>query len=432
MGERLRGWRPLIRWRDEASYFLAFNATNVLNYVYLVLVGLLLGTESYGLFGALFGLVYLASALGNTVQVAVARHVASRWPARGEVTWRSVAAMSRLPGLVALSLGLLFLSLSPLLARALHSPTQPLVWTGLAIALSVVIPTGYGVLQGSQHFSRLGLSLLVAAVTRITAGTALVVAGGGTGAALLAVALGYAASGLVLLLPVRGGMTAPVRAAPAPSAWSIGAVLAASVAVAAPTSLDVALVKHFFAAKDAGMYAAVAVLGRVVLFMPLAVSFILLPKVARLVSEGRDGRHLFWWGVGLTGALSTGAAALIAVGSGFGLSPVGSDIAGASAALGWYLPAMVAFALVVATTYYQVGRGNSAYVYALLVPGIVAQAALIVLVHGSLTAVAQVLFAVNALLLVASLLHVLLPAARRPLAEPRSVGVSAAISAPRD
>lgn len=415
MNERLTRWRPLDRWGDEAAYFLAFNVANVLNYAYLVLMGVLLGTESYGLFGALFGLVYLVSALGNTVQMAIARHVAYWQPPRGEVTWRSVVAMSWLPGLVAITLGLLFVAVSPVLAGALHSPTQPLLWTGLAIALSVVVPAAYGVLQGSQHFSRLGLSLLVAAVARIAVGGALVVAGGGTSAALLGVALGYAASGLVFLMPVSGRAKAPAWEVPALSLWSMGAFLVASVAVAVPTSMDVVLVKHFFPAREAGMYAAVAVLGRVVLFMPLAVSFILLPKVARRVSEGRDGTHLFWWGAGLTGALSAGAAVVIAAASGFGLSPVGSDISGAVQALHWYLPAMVAFALVVAAAYNQLGRGNSGYVFAVLVPGVVAQAALIILVHGSLTAVAQMMFAVNGLLLGGSLLHAALPVARRPL-----------------
>jgi len=55
----LRGRWASPNGRREAAYFLSFNAANVLNYAYLVLMGFLLGEDSYGLFGALFGVVYL-------------------------------------------------------------------------------------------------------------------------------------------------------------------------------------------------------------------------------------------------------------------------------------------------------------------------------------------------------------------------------------
>jgi len=73
---------------------------------------------------------------------------------------------------------------------------------------------------------------------------------------------------------------------------------------------------------------------------------------------------------------------------------------------------MVAFALVVASVYYPIRCGNTSYVFALLAPGIAAQALLILLLHDSLTTVAQVMFAVGFLLLAASLLHAALPRVR--------------------
>ncbi|MFQ5879749.1 MAG: hypothetical protein ACE5IZ_06225, partial [Dehalococcoidia bacterium] len=282
MLERLAGLiRGRTRWGGEAAYFVAFNATNALNYVYLVSMGLLLGTESYGLFGALFGLVYLASALGNTVQVAVARHIASLQTAQGGALSRQMIAGAFAPaGVLAAVVGLVFLILSPVLAETFHSSVEPLLWTGLAIALSVFVPAGYGVLQGTQRFARLGSSLLVAAVFRMATGSALVAAGWGPSGALAGVAIGYGASGLVALLPATGETTPGRQPRVAgPSIQSLAAILVASVAIAVPTSLDVALVKHFFPALEAGMFTAVAVLGRVVLFVPLAVSFIVLPKV---------------------------------------------------------------------------------------------------------------------------------------------------------
>jgi len=41
------------------------------------------------------------------------------------------------------------------------------------------------------------------------------------------------------------------------------------------------LVTHFFSAGQAGIYNAAATLGKVVIFLPMAVSFVMLPKVAK-------------------------------------------------------------------------------------------------------------------------------------------------------
>lgn len=401
------------RWRGEATYFLAFNVTNALNYAYLVGMGLLLGTESYGLFGALFGLIYLVSALGNTVQVATARHVACLQTTGGALLREAVAGVLLWAGGLATAVGLAFLALSPVLGQAFHSPPEPLLWTGLAIALSVFVPAGYGVLQGVQRFRLLALSLLAAALVRLASGSALVAVGLGPSGALAGVAIGYIASGLLALLAVPTERRAqPQARISAPSLRSLAAILAASLALAAPTSLDVALVKHFFPAAEAGLFMAVAVLGRVVLFVPLAVSFIALPKVAVRIARGDDPAPLLWASLALTGALAGGAALALAAMSGLGWSPVGADISGAMAALRWYLPAMVALALVAALVYYQIGCGNGSYVFAFLLPGIAVQAVLIILFHDSLAAVARAVFAVSALLLAAGLLSAVLPRLR--------------------
>jgi len=391
------------RGGEEVAYFLAFNVANVLNYAYLVSMGLLLGTESYGLFGALFGLVYLVSALGNTVQIAVARHVAVA-QAAGALSRQVIFVALVLAAVLAALVGLVFLALSPTLAQAFHSPSEPLLWTSLAIVLSILMPAGYGVLQGKQNFHRLGASLLAAALFRIAIGGALVAAGWGPSGALAGVAIGYVASGLLALGPQASKTSISPGRVEAPSFSSLAAILVVSIAMAVPTSVDVALVKHFFPAVQAGMFTAVAVLGRIVLFVPLAISYIALPKVVARVSGGGDPSPLLRSSLIQTGAVASSAALLLLfLTTVLGWTPAG-DISGVMTPLYWYLTGMVAFAFVATFTYYQIGRGNFASVFALLIPGTIAQPLLIILFHGSLTAVAQVVFAVNLLLLAACLL----------------------------
>lgn len=391
-------------WRSEAVYFVIFNATNVLNYVYLVLVGFFLGADSYGLFGALFGIVYLAGAIGNTVKMAVARHVATIQACNdGDVARHLVTRVLAWPAAFAALVGLALLTATPAIANAFDSPTEPVLWGCLAIALSIWVPATYGILQGLERFPALGSALLVAAFVRIAAGVALVAAGAGVSGAMVGVVLGFAASAvfaLGLCFRHTGEDGRGWIGVPAPRIGALVTVLLAGVVVAAPTSLDVAVVRYVFSGDEAGVYTGISVLGRVIIFASLAVPFTILPKVAARTASGAPTGRLLAEGLAITGTLAVAAAAGIVFATDvFGWQLGGIDVSGASAALHWYLAAMVLFSLTVAIVHYQVGRGSGAFILAAGLPNVALQAVLIVLIPDSLTTVAQLLFVLNAALL---------------------------------
>lgn len=393
-------------WRNEAVYFAIFNLTNVLNYVYLVLVGFFVGADSYGLFGALFGIVYLASAVGNTVKMAVARHVAAaRARTGGEVARRDVVGLLAWSAAFAALVALALVAATPAIANAFDSPTEPVLWAGLAIALSIWVPTTYGILQGLERFPMLGSVLLVAAFLRITAGAALLAVGGGVSGALAGVVLGFAGSAVyavfLCLRHARGGTSAEGWiGVPAPRIGALFTVLVAGLVIAAPTSLDVAIVRYVFSAEDAGVYTGISVLGRVILFASVAVPFTILPKVTARTEAGAPTGRLLAEGLAITGGLASAAAVGIVLATGaLGWQLGGVDVSSASAALHWYLAAMVLFSLTVAIVHYQVGRSSGTFILAAGLPSVALQGILIALVPGSLTAVAQLLCALNAVLL---------------------------------
>jgi O-antigen/teichoic acid export membrane protein len=404
--------------RDEAAYFLSFNAANALNYAYLVLMGFLLAGDSYGLFGALFGVVYLTSALANTVQVSTAKVVAEARAATDQGLPASLvtALLVRVAG-TALIAGLVALAASPFLARIFDASLWPLAWASLAIALSVLVAAFYGILQGQQDFPWLGANVLAASALRLAFGGALVVAGWGVAGALAGIALSYAVSGLLALMRVRS----QVQLAKSP--WplrgigqAIGMILAASLAIAFPTSFDVALVKHYLSSEEASLFTAISVLGRIVLFLPLALSFIAFPKVASARVRGDSTWPLLLATLVPVAALSLiSALALLALVSFAGFSPADVNLAEAGGAVAWYLMAMVLFALVVVFIYHNLGRNSGSYVFGILFPCLLVQGILLISWHDSLTMVAQVVFASNAVLMFLSFGHALapLPAWRR-------------------
>ena len=369
----------------ENTYLAAFNLTGGLNFLYLIAVGLVLGADSYGLFIALFGVVYLVSALANTIQLATAKQIAAHGGDLSNVLKPAVVATA--------SVTVLLLAATPALTGWFNASTSDIVWTALAAGLTIAAGTGYGVAQGLQRFNALSASQVVMGGGRIAIGLALLGAGFGVSGALAGVALGYLPSLLVLGLGTRSAETtdpqAPTSAAPSPS--TLLATFITSVAVAAPTSLDVVIIQHFFAAEESGVYASIAVLGRVVLFVPIAVSHVVLPRAA---SRDAGDTRLLTPALTKTLVLSLLTAGGIMATVSAGFSPTG-DVSAHLGATAWYLLGMVAISGAVPIAYYQIGRGNYSVVYAALLPGIAVAATGLLLYHPSLVAAAQVLCVVQ-------------------------------------
>lgn len=85
------------------------------------------------------------------------------------------------------------------------------------------------------------------------------------------------------------------------------------MAILIPTSADVVIVRHFFSPFDAGLYTAASILGRIVLFLPMAVSLVLFPKFVHNWTLGDSSRGLLYRGLGLTALLSGAVCSVFAL-----------------------------------------------------------------------------------------------------------------------
>lgn len=400
-------------------YFLAFNLANVFNYLFLIVMAKSLSAEAYGLFGALFGIVYLTSAFGNSVQVTLAKFTAEL---------SSLGEKARLGGLlstvsvriVALSLvvAFAFLAGAPLLAAFLHSSSPvPILLTGFLVFLALSVPATWGVLQGTQRFYMLGASTFLNSGLRLLFGALLVIAGMGVSGALVGIGLGLLASAAVALGPLRAATPGRSDKEGMPALFAyFWPVVIASIVVAIPTSLDVVLAKHLFDAEQAGVYTGASVLGKVVLFLPLGVTLVLFPKVVYKRTQGQQTSGLLALALLITGALSATVTAIFLLApSSLFAALLGSDLANAGQLVRWYAPAMLLFAFVIVFVYYNLAAGRTAYVSRILLPGVLLQVILWLVGHGSPLVMAQMTLLGCGLLLAGSLVHAALPSGARIL-----------------
>lgn len=163
--------------------------------------------------------------------------------------------------------------------------STPLLLTAAAVGLNALGSTYVGALQGTQAFGWVAGIGAATSFLRLGLAVALVAAGGTAVGALT----GHATSMLLMTLVGFVGLSQviglPSAAAQRPSGFYTYCLRYATAyaGYAILMNADLVLAKHFFSADEAGRYAVVATVGRIVLFLPQPIVMAMFPKV---VSQG--------------------------------------------------------------------------------------------------------------------------------------------------
>ena len=371
---------------------MATTVANALAYGYQVLMARLLRPEEYAVLTAFFALLILEQLGGQVIQSATAK-LAAQYRARGEEPALH-AFVRRWLGRILLVAGLPALAIvlgSPLLAVAPLSEFA-VVTLGATLFLAVLLTFTLGLLQGLARFSWFGSVYIAMAFTRLAVGAALVlwltrspapltppVNGAFLGAA---VALLVGAAGtLIPLAPLLRAARGAVHEIDLGRAETRFFLLAAVIFLgyAALTFVD-GLVAPWRIPAEAGDYAAAITMGKVVLFAPIAVGFLLLERTSRADALGQDPDRYLFAALGFAAATSGAVALAYALAPGpFTALIVGSQYPATPAIVPLYGLAALSNALLSLWVAYFVGRGRM-LVGALLAVAVAAELALIVAV----------------------------------------------------
>jgi O-antigen/teichoic acid export membrane protein len=279
---------------------------------------------------------------------------------------------------------------SPLLSRFFAVPLDLLVAGSVGLPFVLALPLLIGDLQGEQRFLAFSAIAFGLAAFKLVFAITLGIVFGAVGIVLgvsLASAIGYAVAHLLLRRKLAVKARSPWQR---PAIAYLGILLPSTIALAVLLSSDVLLVKHFFAPGPAGDYAAVVALSRALYYAAAGVAIVLFPKIVFRESQGASGSSLVWLSVGVV--ISGGAVGLIvltAASTFFLTTFAGKAYLGGAAYLPWYATAMTllgAAAVLIAT--HQTG-GRREFL-AVLIPVAALEPIAILLFHGSLMQVVQV------------------------------------------
>jgi hypothetical protein len=257
------------------------------NLIYNVAVARLLGPTGFGHAAAVYTLLMLMSAVTLAFQIVCAKLVAKH-----ETSAEKSAIYSNLHHRAwryGIGIGLLLVAARNILAAYLNVP-DPILIVLLAVGTAFYIPLGAkrGGMQGTYAFNQLAVNLILEGLVRLGGALVLIKLGLGVRGAVLAsvaaVILAYlfAIPSPQLKAPIAGKVDASFGEGLQAIVFFIGQVII--------NNFDIILVKHFFPSEAAGLYAAIALVGRVVNMCAWSVVNTMFPVSAGTRSEDHEAR----------------------------------------------------------------------------------------------------------------------------------------------
>lgn len=279
---------------------------NVINYSYHLIMGRVLGPVDYGVLASIYSMLYLISVVPSSASISIIKFVSSAM-SDGE-TYSIFKSLSRFVFYLALILSFAFIVLSPFVAKFLHIENYWIVaMVSVVMFFTLITLVNQATSQGLLKFTGSVIPNLVSAVVKLGLGIILVILGWSVFGATFAVAVGAVLSYLYSrwfinkILPKRkDGEVFNLK----PFLKYSIPVLIQAFSFTSLFTVDVILVKHFLSPFDAGLYAALSTLGKIIFFAVTPIVGTMFPIVAGRKARGESYEKVFLASFGTTFIIS--------------------------------------------------------------------------------------------------------------------------------
>ena len=233
----------------------------VTNLLYNVVTARLLGPTGFAHATAVYTILMLLSCITLAFQVVCAKYVAKG--ATAEDRTDVFAGLHQRSWIAGIGIGLLLFLFGRPVTAFLNLPDPALI-SLLALGTTFYIPLGVrrGYIQGIHAFGPLAINFMLEGMVRLGGAFLLIKLGLGVRGAVLASVLAVIVTYFVAL-PSPGLTSLRFKGVPISSREGLQAIVFFSGQTVI-NNFDIVLVKHFFPPVQAGMYAAVALVGRLV------------------------------------------------------------------------------------------------------------------------------------------------------------------------
>ena len=271
------------------------------SYLFNMLAGRLLGPDRYGEFTALQSLLLILSVGGGALLTVTMKYSSELFTAGRFGALRKLHKIfSRYMLMAAVFLFLVSLVfIKPIGTFFSISQTLPIVITLSGFFFGFLITVNRGILQGSQQFLAVSLVGTLEMFLKLFIGVLLIKIGLGTNGALLGLILATALTYFVTFFPLRRVLGAKTKEEENFAfdkkeilKYSLPALLSA-VFLTVALNVDILLIKHYFGATEAGSYAAISTIAKIVLYATGPIVSVMFPMISEKTVSGDKHYKLF-------------------------------------------------------------------------------------------------------------------------------------------
>lgn len=392
--------QKLFSARAELFLYVTTGIANALAFGYQFVMARLLRPDEFALLTQLFGVLVIEAISTQVIQAATAK-LAAQYRARSDeaALHAFVLRWLRRIALLAAPLAFIVAIVAVPLSGPLGVPALAASLLGVTLGLAGILTFTLGLLQGLRRFYWLGTDLIAQSLTRLLAGTLLVLLGTGVNGAFVGATLALLAGALLSFVPLRGllhaarGAVHEVALAGTETRFFLTAAVVL-LAYAGLINVDAVLAPLLLGPGEAGAYAGAVTVAKVILFAPIAVGFILLEATARQHERGADIDRALFLALGFV-LVTSGAVALayVAAPTFFVGLVVGAQYPLAARLVPLYALAALSNALLNIWIAYFVGRGRTA-IGMMLAAGLTAEVALLVAIARDAESMVRIVTAV--------------------------------------
>lgn len=386
--------------KDNFWLFAGLFLFGVFGYVYHFFIGRFLGPEDYGVLGAILSISYLITVFTETVQLTVTK-ITSGFKVQqkfSKIKYLLVESLKKtlVYGCVTC---LILVVLSPVIISFLKIKSLYLiVMLGVYIIVLFLLAVIRGVLQGLQRFKALAINYIIEGFAKFVLGAGLVLLGYSITGALGGIVL----SSMIALVFIFFSMDLAKKREKFDFGYVYSLSFKTLIVLASLTffySIDVILVKHFFNAIEAGYYAALSTLGKIILFASYSIIYVMFSKISEHSEANKKTGIILYKSLGLMVIIDLPILLFYFIFPEFSIRLLfGSAFLSIKNCLGLFGIFIILCSLVYAVSFYNLSLKRINFVYFLFIFNIL-EIVLISLFHSSIIQIVYILLFLMLILL---------------------------------
>ncbi|MDG1805382.1 oligosaccharide flippase family protein [Flavicella sp.] len=393
----------------EQIFMLSGLLVNGGNYLYNLILGRVLGPEKFADAAVLITFLLVVSFVAMSFQLVTAKFSYSWSEEEYLIFTKKIFGVAILVGLF---FGGIIVAFSKTLQTFLNTTSsQMFVYFGIGVPFYFLMSVNRGVFQGKKQFVFLSVTYQAEMISRVLftflflyfldLDTSILISFG----IVLSFVFGVFPLKNVKTIFFQKGSLSQIQKKQITTFFALTALYEMTQIVI--NNSDILLVKHYFDSYEAGLYASLALIGRMVYFIAWMYVMILLPTVVKLKKEGKNTSKVLYKYVGYIGAISFSIVLVCFIFPKYIILLLfGDQYVGVGDLLWKYALATSLFAVSNIFAYYYLSLDRYFPVLFLAILG-VSQVLLIVFFHKSLEQVVHVQIIAMFVLLVAQFLYYL-------------------------